>query len=858
VSTATAEVSASCALLTDLDEIRKRLAAMAAEKLPVCVDIETGYHGDDKEDMAKHPEEAFIVSIQFTNSMSWARMVPLAFDTGPNVDEKPVAAALWLLMQAVDDQGLPLVVAHGASFELRHLRRWFLRHLWDHPLFGTQVIASRGSWPVRSCTMLESYVEGENLYHGLKPLTQLPAPAGFGHKMAELADLQAEILGKQPTEKQKNSVRFNVFDPLNSAVVDYGCEDVVYGLGHHLLRYPRVSAGERSFIYKIEMGNLPIVCDMADDGIAYDWAYLRDGARRAAEFGEKFLAEIIEDFTALAGRPIPADFNFGSSKQLQTLFFDWCKMPVVLWTSGGKSGKKQPSTDAKRALPVLAKKYPAMARYMEWKRLETLRNNYLESYEKKYNWGADGRGHSMLKQHGTVTGRFSCEEPNYQQSPGEYHIELRSGEVFDFSFRRAIIAPPAGSRPWWSLVLEDAGAPASVYLPEHFDPELGWYFLGGDYSQIELRVMAAHAEETALLEAFFKGLDCHKSTAALMLGIPLEQVTKKQRQDFGKRPNFGICYQMGIKGMMEQYGLTREEARELLEQYHSIYPRLKPYTGRVVRDARESAMRSRDGCGRVVGKFGRQVKLWNLSDENEAKRANDDRTAGNAVIQGPATGDYVKIAMIRAVAALRAAGLDDRVRMIMNVHDALEFYVREDVTPQQVIDVLLPAVVFPVDGWPPLEMEWHCGKSWGAAIELEILADGTVWPKGAARPEMPVPVAEPVAEPVPGAPAPAPPPVPVQAVPRTPVEPGQERTVLVMLGQMPYVDGYGRFLELVRSLPGRNTILVDTPEGRVEVARGSGLGPEHQGQVSMLLGDSRVAYDLDSVDAASVGAGLNL
>jgi DNA polymerase I-like protein with 3'-5' exonuclease and polymerase domains len=753
-----------------------------------------------------------------------------------------------------DDQGLPLIVAHGAAFELRHLSRWFLRNLWDHPLFGAQVIAARGRFPVRSCTMLESYVEGENLYHGLKPLTELPPPAGFGHKMRELTDLQAVILGKQPTEKQKNSVRFNVFDPNDPEVVAYGCEDVVYGLGHHLLRYPRVSAGDRAFIYKIEMGNLPIVSDMADDGVCYDWALLRDGARRAAEFGEKFLAEIIEDFTALAGRPIPSDFNFGSSKQLQTLFYDWCGMPVLFWTSGGKSGVKKPSVDAKRALPGLAKRYPAMARYMEWKRLETLRNNYLENYEKKYNWGSDSRGHSMLKQHGTVTGRFSCEEPNYQQSPGEYHIVLRSGERFDFSFREAIIVPPAGSRPWWSLVLEEAGAPPEVYLPEDYDPGLGWYLLGGDYSQIELRVMAAHAGETALLEAFLKGLDCHKSTASLMLGIPLVQVTKQQRQDFGKRPNFGICYQMGIKGMSEQYGMTRDEARDLLEQYHSIYPRLKPYTGRVVRDARESAMRSADGCGRVVGKFGRQVKLWNLSSEHESLRANDDRTAGNAVIQGPATGDYVKIAMIRAVQALRAAGLESRVRLVMNIHDALEFYVREDVTPQQVIDVLLPAVVFPVDGWPPLEMEWHCGTSWARVVELRLLADGTVWPKGT---EPPAGVGVPAPEPDPG-PEPGIQELIVPVEPRQDVPPGQARTVLVMLGQMPYVDGYSRFLELVRSLPGRNTVVVDTPEGRVAVAEGSGLGPEHQGQVSMLLGDSRVAYDLDSVDTASMGADLEL
>jgi DNA polymerase I-like protein with 3'-5' exonuclease and polymerase domains len=854
VTTALAEAptdsAAACALLTDPEEIAARFAAITSEKLPFAFDIETGYHGESRESAALHPEENFVVSLQLTNSLSWARDIPLGHDNGPNVDNAMVAALAWQLLHAVDDAGLPMGVAHGAVFELRVMARWFLRHLWNHPLFGRQVIEARGYFPVRSCTMLESFAEGENPFHGLKDITLL----NFGYQMRELSDLLAVYLGHEPTRPEKKRVRFNVFDCNDPEVIAYACEDVIYTLKHHLMRWPRVC---KTFIYKVEMSVLPIVCEMADEGLRCDWNLMRDGARRAREFAQLYLGEIMDDFAEIIGEPLPPTFNFGSPDQLRVLFYDKCGLTPTYFTSGGKSGNKKPSVDAKHALPELAKQNPAIAKYQEWKRLTTLCESFLEIYEAKYSWASDGRAHCSLLQHGTTTGRFSCENFNYQQAPKKYRYKLKDGTRFDFNFRDCIAVPAAGELAWWELVLLDSG----WERPEPDEPDPGWYLLGGDYSQIELRVMAAEAGETALLEAFLRGDDVHRLTAALMLGIPLDQVTPDQRGDTGKRMNFAIGYQMSPKGLADQMGQAIEVAEELFAQWHAAYPRIKKYTQAVVRRAH------RDGF--IVTKFGRKVPLPNINGPRNLRSA-DERTAGNAVTQGPATGEYVKVAMVRARKALAKAGLADKVRMVMNIHDALEFYVRKDVPPARVIEVLTPAVIYPVKGpgaeWPPLVMDWHMGLTWGSVKDLEVLDDGSVRLKGKDSPPPPVPAA-PLPVPAVGAGARAgsdsavrssiPPPALAPSA-GVAASAGPGRKVLIVVQEVPDKEKAGRLVEFLGSLPGANTVELHMPNGAAPFGRTCGAGPEHEAHISIILGGASVHYALDSVDTAAMSQGLDL
>lgn len=847
----TAPAAPSYGLLIELDDLRERVEALAEAKLPFGLDTETGYHGDSREGLSLRAEANFIVSVQLTNSMSWARMIPLGFDSGPNVDNREAAALLWPLMHVVDDEGLPLAVPHGAVAELRWLARWFLRHLWDHPLFGRQVRDAHGYYPVRSCTLLESYAEGINQFHGMKVITALPEPAGFGHQMRELVhgsdSVLGRFLGKVPTKQEEDSVRFNVFDQADPEVIAYACEDAVYALGHHLRRWPQV---RRSFIYRLEMSVLPLVCDMADVGIQYDWDLLRATAAEVRDFAGRLLAEIVGDFEELCGEKLPPDFNFNSNKQFSDLLYVKCGMPVLHRTDSGA-----PSVDAKNALPGLAARYPVVKKYMGWKRLHDLRLKFLDIYEDKYCWAADGRAHPSLLQHGTIAGRFACEAMNYQQSPGEYHFELRDGTRFDFNFRDAIIATRPGHRPWWDVLLQELGCPD---LPE--PDQVGYYILGFDYSQIELRVMAAEAGETALLEAFAAGEDVHKRTAALMLGILVEAVTKWDRK-VGKTRNFASIYGQGIKALADQLGITEDDAREKDRQYQAAHPHMKPYRARVIAGAKRN--------GYVITKFGRRVTLHRIKDENPKVRAAEERTAGNAVIQGPATGEYVKVAMVRAVKALKAAGLE-RVRLIMNIHDALEFEVPLDIPPAVVMAVLQPAVVYEVKGpgvpWPEMVAEWHMGRSWGSVKDIEMLADGTVRlkPEEEDQPAVPQEVSQAVMRAYSTAPTPSSAEAAMFSGPPAPEPPpGPPREVTVLLQELPTRERTQALADFMRSLPGGNTVALKVysedgaEEARIPVGFKCGLTPAHEARVSMILGSSPwVRYS--GVNPAELTAGLHL
>lgn len=826
----------STGLLTDISDIRERTEAVAAAKLPFAFDVETAYHGEAREGGALHPEENYIVSFQFTNDLGWARGIPLGFEkAAANADNRAVAALLWPMLHAVDDEGLPLGVAHGAQAELRWLARWFLRWLWDHPLFGRQVIAARGYYPVRSCTLLESFAEGRHKSHGLKEMTE----EDYGYQMLRLGDLQAKLLGRPPTEFEKNSVRFSVFDPDDPEVVAYMCDDVTWTLRAHLDRWPRV---RNTFIYKVEMNVLPIVCAMADVGVRYDWNLLREKSAEVREFADRLLVEVIQDFEALAGEKLPPSFNLNSSQQFSDLLYNKCKMPVLHTTETGR-----PSVDAKKALPGLAAKYPEVKKYLGWKKLYDLRLKFLDIYERNYSWAADGRAHPLLMQHGTIAGRFSCEAPNYQQSPGEYHFELRDGTRFDFNFRDAIVATGPGTLPWWAVLLAELGC-KDIPDPD----ETGFYIVGFDYSQIELRVMAAEAGETALLESFARHEDVHSRTAALMLGIDIKDVDKQGRK-VGKTNNFANIYGQGVRAKAEALGISEEDAREKDLRYRALYPHMQPYRQRIIAQARRQ--------GYVITKFGRRVTLHDIRSPNKKVRAAEERTAGNAVIQGPATGEYVKVAMVRAVRALERAGLADKVRLIMNVHDALEFEVARDVPPALVIAVLQPAVVYPVTGpgvpWPEMVAEWHMGLSWGSVKDIHVCGGEVVLGKEddcercvAARAAQFEQESAPEPEPEP---EPAREPEPVPAPPD-----GTGRRVIVTARHMPTVDQVAWLAKYLKSLPGNNSVELHVPDAVHKVGFGCGLTPAHEAQVSVILAGAAVHYDLDSVDAAELAAGLNL
>lgn len=809
----------SYGLLTDLDELREIVSRILEQGRPFAFDIETGYDGESREKAGLHPEENFVTGISLTNSLKWARYIPLRHDAGTNCDNTTVAEILWPLFTTQE----PLGVAHGAVFELRCMSRWFEQYI------------NGGYFRVRSCTLLESYAEGENKKHGLKEITE----ANFGHVMTELDEL---FEGKL-TRKQKECKRFNVLDQHDPAVISYACEDSVWCLAHHRRRYPLV---KDSFIYKLEMAVLEeCTCEIADNGILYDWNMMREGAARAAAFAEQYKQEVFTGFAKITGHPVTINLN--SPPQLSKLLYEDCEMPVVHWTKGGKSKVRKPSTDGRVALPLLAKKYPAVKLLRNYRGIEKLRGTYLEVYPQRFSYAPDGRTHPGLIQHGAISGRTSADGPPYQQSPKFYHYELSDGTVFEFNFRDCIVAPD------------------------------GYYILGFDLAQAELRVIAGLAGETQMFEAFERGEDVHQLTASLIFGKRREDVTPEER-DVGKTMGLALVYGLTPQGLSDRLGITVEQAEDLFIQFHAAYPKIKEWTENTIRQSKYD--------GYVTTWFGRKVRIWEYESPYPNVRREGERTAGNAPVQGSATGDYVKASMVRGQRALKKAGLHPRVQLFMNVHDALYWYVPKDIQPWDVIKVLDPAVAWQVDGWPPMVAEWGIGLRWGSMKKLEILPGGGLRAVSKEKPkteltgdedetaQLDVDVASvkkvlsggsggtggdagqvAVPGPVPedGAGLVRPAVLPVHASGcDTP------RTVVIGLAEMPETNAAQALADALRMLPGQNTVILRTPGRDVRLSFACGLTPEHEPEVSVILGGAQVHYDAASVDQAALTAGLAL
>lgn len=656
--------------IADPDEAIALVERLIAEGKPIGFDIETGYQGPDKEKAQFHPEEAFIVGFSITNSLNWARYVPMMHDFGENIDPEAMAPVLWKFAQS------GLMVPYNAKFEMRFMAAYFRQYIPD---------CGDGYFSVYADPMIMAHSTGNYKVHALKPLTK----EVFDHQMITFD----ELFPDGQTKKQRDSQRFNILE-LTPKVVTYACEDALWCLAHLENLWDLV---KDSFIYKIEMGVLPIICRMEDYGIAINWAKLKEALDSAKEFKDLLYTEIMEDLSALLGREVI--LNLGSAQQLQKLLYEDLQLTTNRLTKGSRdSDVKKMSTDAV-ALETLAKSNEVVAKILYWKKMHKLISSYLDKYEKNYLYDFETyRLHPSNLQCGTVTGRFSVMDPNYQQLPKSYHYELRSGYRFDLNFRDLFTVPE------------------------------GYYGLGFDYANQELRVMAGESQEPNLLDAFNNGKDVHKLTASFLLGKPIEEITKQDRQDFGKRMNFALTYEQGVKSFSEYLSIPIEEAQLLRDQFFTLYSQIPEYTAAIKKKAR------RDGY--VTNKFGRKIVLWDYADSRKFMQEKGDRNAVNYPIQGAGTGDYTKIAMVRANNIIQNDPyLKDKVILVMNIHDALEFYVHESVAPEYVISKLHDAVVFPVQGWPRIEAEWHMWTHFGQQEEVWVAEDGSLARKSDPKPK---------------------------------------------------------------------------------------------------------------------------
>jgi DNA polymerase-1 len=404
----------------------------------------------------------------------------------------------------------------------------------------------------------------------------------------------------------------------------YAAEDADMTLRLHRILWPRLAADPRlkSLFEELELPLLTVLGDMERAGVKVDVAML---ARQGGELAERMQA-VEREAHALAGQP----FNLGSPKQIQAILYDQQQLPVL-----AKTPKGAPST-AESVLQELALDYPLPKLILEHRSLSKLKSTYTDKLPRQVN-RATGRVHTSYHQAVAATGRLSSSDPNLQNIP------IRTEE---------------GRR-----------------IRQAFVPEPGCRMVAADYSQIELRIMAHLSGDAGLVQAFSRGEDIHRATAAEVFMTAPEQVTGEQRRS-AKAINFGLIYGMSAFGLARQLGIDRTQAQQYVDLYFQRYPGVKAYM-----DATRALARAQ---GYVETLFGRRLYLPDIKASNMQRRQAAERTAINAPMQGTAA-DIIKKAMLSVDEWIKRAG--GGVVMIMQVHDELVFEV-----PAAQLEVAVPEI----------------------------------------------------------------------------------------------------------------------------------------------------------------------
>lgn len=354
----------------------------------------------------------------------------------------------------------------------------------------------------------------------------------------------------------------------------------------------------------IELPLAPLLYRMERAGLKVDTKAL---AELSALFGAE-LEKLTEQIYREAGR----EFKIGSPKQVGEVF------ESLNISTGRKTATGQVSTN-RAVLEELAQQYELPRLIIEYRELDKLKATYTDALPQQI--GPDGRIHSQLNQTVTATGRLSSSEPNLQNIPIRTELGRR--------IRRAFV------------------------------PEKGHVFVAADYSQLELRLLAHITRDEKMLEAFQEGADIHAQTARLVFNAKTPAELKEKRR-FAKIVNFAIAYAVEPFGLSQRVGISRKEAKQVIEDYYKTYKGIREFMDRIPEEAREK--------GYVRSIYGRIRPLPTISDRNAQIRARAEREAINMPIQGSAS-DIVKIAMLKVDEALRREGLE--ARMVMQVHDEL-------------------------------------------------------------------------------------------------------------------------------------------------------------------------------------------
>ncbi len=469
-----------------------------------------------------------------------------------------------------------------------------------------------------------SFSEAEKLFQefGFKSLrARLPRPSG------QKSVVQDNLFLKKVSSKQFKKLQVAAW-LLDSRRVNKSAEDILEMIGvrsiaeaEKILEEKIKKENLKDFFENTELPLMDILEEMRETGVLVDIFFLKELSLKY----EKEITGLEEKIWDLAGEK----FNVSSPRQLGVILFDKLKIPVKSVKKTGAGARSTGFSELQKLRPL----HPIINLILGHRELVKLKTTYLDALPKLTDENL--RLHTTFNQAGTVTGRFSSQNPNLQNIP----VKSERGK----EIRKAFAAPA------------------------------GWVLLAADYSQIELRVAALLSGDKIMTEAFLKGEDIHSATASAVFNVQPAEVTAQMRRRV-KAINFGILYGMGIRSLAQNLGVSLEEARKFYDEYFSDFSGMREYIEKIKNKAKED--------GFVETLFGRKRYFPELQNLPPYLHHEFLRMAVNAPIQGTAA-DLMKMAMVAADRAIKKDSvLWDKVKMVLQIHDELLFEVKKEVLPK--------------------------------------------------------------------------------------------------------------------------------------------------------------------------------
>lgn len=452
-----------------------------------------------------------------------------------------------------------------------------------------------------------------------------------------------ELIGK----KGKNQLSMRQVELPKQTEYAVEDADITYQLKEHFSK--ELESGNVTKLFnEVETPLVSVLTAMEIEGINLDTDFLKTLSKALS----KDISQLEQNIYEQAGE----EFNIASPKQLGPILFD--KLKLVDKPKKTKTGQYSTAEDV---LSYLAKDHQIVADILEYRQYKKLQSTYVDALPNEIN-PKTGRVHTVYAQAVAATGRLSSNNPNLQNIP----IRTKRGQ----EVRKA-------------------------FIPRNED----YVLLAADYSQIELRIIAALSEEETMIKAFQHGEDIHASTAAKVFNVPIEEVTREQRSN-AKTVNFGIIYGVSAFGLSNQTDLSRKEAKELIDTYYATYPKLRNYISKQVDFAREH--------GYVETVLHRRRYLKDINSRNAIVRGAAERNAVNAPIQGSAA-DIIKLAMINIYKRFEQENF--KSKMLLQVHDELVFDAHKDE-----LDIIKPIIKQEMENAfkmsVPLDVEIDTGANW--------------------------------------------------------------------------------------------------------------------------------------------------